>query len=100
MRYDGVPCLYLIEPEAMSNPELMSRIRKVLKDHGRLSKDIDGLDEGADLNQAGLTSHASVNVMLALEGEFDIEFPDAMLKRNVFSSLASIGAALQELNAS
>lgn len=83
----------------MSN-ELMPRIRKILKDHGRLSKDIESLSDDADLSQAGLTSHASVNVMLALEGEFDIEFPDAMLKRNVFSSLASINAALVELNAS
>jgi acyl carrier protein len=84
----------------MSNSELSSRIRTVLKDHGRLSKDVDSLNDDTDLSQAGLTSHASVNVMLALEGEFDIEFPDAMLKRNVFSSIASIGAALEELNAS
>jgi len=83
----------------MSN-ELMPRIRNILKEHGRLSKDITSLGDDADLSQAGLTSHASVNVMLALEGEFDIEFPDAMLKRNVFSSPAAIQAALVELNAS
>ena len=35
-----------------------------------------------------MTSHASVNVMLALEGEFEIEFPDHMLKRSVFESIA------------
>ena len=51
----------------------------------------------ADLYEAGMTSHASVNVMLALEGEFDIEFPDHMLKRSVFDSIASISAALSEL---
>ncbi len=83
----------------MSNTELLPRIRRVLKEHGRLSKDIDTLAVDDDLNQAGMTSHASVNVMLALEGEFDIEFPDAMLKRNVFSSLSTIQAALTELNA-
>ena len=79
--------------------DLMSRIRRVLKEHGRLSKDVDALAADADLYQAGMTSHASVNVMLALEGEFDVEFPDAMLKRNVFNSLSSIQAALTELNA-
>jgi acyl carrier protein len=83
----------------MSNTELMPRIRRVLKEHGRLSKDIETLGADDDLTQAGMTSHASVNVMLALEGEFDIEFPDAMLKRNVFSSLSTIQAALTELNA-
>ena len=45
----------------------------------------------------GMTSHASVNVMLALEGEFDIEFPDHMLKRSVFESIAAMRAAIDEL---
>jgi acyl carrier protein len=46
-----------------------------------------------------MTSHASVNVMLALEDAFDLEFPDRMLKRSVFESIASIRAALEELDA-
>jgi len=77
----------------------LTKIRNILKEHGRLSKDAESLDPSADLYQAGMTSHASVNVMLALEGEFDVEFPDAMLKRNVFNSIASINAALSELQA-
>jgi acyl carrier protein len=44
-----------------------------------------------------MTSHASVNVMLALEAQFDVEFPDAMLKRGVFSSIATIRDALESL---
>jgi acyl carrier protein len=76
-----------------------NKIRDILHAHGRLSKDPQMLDPQADLYQAGMTSHASVNVMLALEGEFDIEFPDHMLKRNVFNSIASIRAALEELQA-
>jgi acyl carrier protein len=38
-----------------------------------------------------------VNVMLGLEGAFDVEFPDHMLKRNVFNSIATIRAAIMEL---
>jgi acyl carrier protein len=72
-------------------------IRRILKDHGRLSRDPETLRPDADLYEAGMTSHASVNVMLALEGEFDIEFPDHMLKRSVFDSIASISAAIAEL---
>ncbi len=81
----------------MSNDELTGRIRQILKEHGRLNKDPDALPEDADLYQAGMTSHASVNVMLALEGEFDIEFPDHMLKRNVFDCIGSIKSAVGEL---
>ena len=74
-------------------------IRDVLRDHARLKDDAATLDESADLYQSGMTSHASVNVMLALEGAFDVEFPDHMLKRTVFSSIASIRQALNELSA-
>ncbi len=78
---------------------MIEDIRAILKEHGRLSVDIATLGDDADLYQAGLTSHASVNVMLALEGKFDIEFPDRMLKRGVFESLSSIRAAIEELTA-
>ncbi|HEX5353337.1 MAG TPA: acyl carrier protein [Rhodanobacteraceae bacterium] len=77
--------------------DTQGRIRAVLRQHGRLARDIDTLDDNADLYQAGMTSQASVNVMLALEGEFDVEFPDAMLKRSVFESIAAIASALDSL---
>ena len=76
---------------------LAEEIRRVLRDHARLPIDVDSLDDQADLFRAGMSSHASVNVMLALEDAFDIEFPDSMLKRSVFESVAGIDAALQEL---
>jgi acyl carrier protein len=83
----------------MSTEESVQIIRRILKEHGRLSRDIDTLGPESDLYEAGMTSHASVNVMLALEGEFDIEFPDHMLKRSVFESVAAINAAIGELQA-
>lgn len=51
---------------------------------------IESLADDADLYAAGLTSRASVHVMLALEDEFDIEIPDHMLNRHTFQSVASI----------
>lgn len=77
--------------------QITETIRRILKEHGRLASDVDLLMSNADLHQAGMTSHASVNVMLALEGEFDIEFPDHMLTRAVFSSIDSMSAAVREL---
>jgi acyl carrier protein len=76
---------------------MSDRIRKIIADHGRLPVDAHSLDEQADLYRAGMTSHASVSVMLALEDTFDIEFPDAMLKRSSFESISSIAAALTKL---
>jgi acyl carrier protein len=74
-------------------------IRKIIAEHARLSVDVPGLTEDTDLYHAGMTSHASVNVMLALEDHFDIEFPDRMLKRSVFESISAIEQALNELRA-
>jgi acyl carrier protein len=76
-----------------------SEIRAVLRDHARLPVDVESLGTDADLFAAGMSSHASVNVMLALEDTFDVEFPDAMLKRSVFESIAAIDAAVSELRA-
>ena len=76
---------------------MTEKIRQTINDHARLPIDADTLADDADLYQAGMTSHASVSVMLALEDAFDIEFPDRMLRRSVFESIASIRAALSEL---
>jgi acyl carrier protein len=83
----------------MTDTDTTQTIRRILKEHGRLSKDVATLAPESDLYEAGLTSHASVNVMLALEGEFEIEFPDHMLKRSVFESIAAISEAVGELQA-
>ena len=72
-------------------------IRRILAAHGRLPADVEHLVREADLYAAGMTSHASINVMLALEEYFDVEFPDRMLTRAVFASIASICDALSEL---
>ena len=77
--------------------EITTKIRQILIEHGRLAKDVAAMPDDSDLYQAGMTSHASVNVMLALEGNFDLEFPDHMLKRSVFESMAAMRDAIQEL---
>ncbi|MGO9751181.1 MAG: acyl carrier protein [Solirubrobacteraceae bacterium] len=74
-----------------------AKIRRVLAEHARLSIAAQTIGDDTDLFQAGMTSHASVNVMLALEDAFDIEFPDAMLKRSVFETVDSIAFAIEQL---
>ena len=78
---------------------MTDEIRTIIKQHGRLASDADSLANDADLYQAGMSSHARINVMLALENHFDVELPDRMLTRSVFESIASIEAALTELRA-
>ena len=77
--------------------DVIDVIRTILRDHGRLQAEAIRVGAGDDLYAAGMSSHASVNVMLALEAAFDIEFPDRMLKRSVFQSIDAIKAAVTEL---
>ena len=79
--------------------DLEPQIRSVLREHARLNRDVEQLAPDTDLYQSGMTSHASVNVMLALESAFGVEFPDEMLKRSVFSTIGAIRQALTELRA-
>ena len=73
------------------------RVRDVVAAHARLAVDVTTLSDSDDLYRAGMTSHASVNLMLALEDEFGIEFPDRLLRRQTFSSVDEICGALDEL---
>jgi len=79
---------------------MRQRVRQILSEHGRLTGAIDQLSDSSDLYAAGLTSLATVSLMLALEEGFEIEFPDAMLSRKTFTSIDSLVAAVQTLRAS
>jgi acyl carrier protein len=73
------------------------QIRQILAAHGRIPVEVETLSDNDDLFEAGMTSHANVNVMLALEDAFDIEFPEAMLRRSTFASVAAIREAVTGL---
>jgi acyl carrier protein len=75
------------------------KIRDILSQHGRLPVPVERLADGADLYNAGLTSLATVGLMLALEDQLEIEFPDSMLGRKTFRSIEAIAEAVEQLRA-
>jgi len=72
-------------------------IRDLLKKHAGLPVNVDELAGGADLYAAGLSSFASVQLMLALEENFDIEFPDSLLNRKSFQSIEAIERSVDSI---
>jgi acyl carrier protein len=72
-------------------------IRKLIDEHGRLSVPASSLKDDQDLYETGLTSFAAVQLMLGLEDAFDIEFPERMLNRRSFASIATIASCISEL---
>jgi len=73
------------------------QIRRIVAAHARLQADVNTLDDDSDLYEAGLTSLSTVNLMLALEEHFDVEFLDRMLKRRTFQSIRTLSEAVGEL---
>jgi acyl carrier protein len=73
------------------------KIRALIQKHCELPVDALTLSDQQDLYAAGLTSLASVRLMLALEENFNIEFPDNLLNRKTFSSIKHISDAITEL---
>jgi len=76
---------------------MQDRIRDVLAAHGQMEVDPREVDDQADLYELGLTSLASVNVMLALEDAFDIEFPEEVVKKSTFASVRNIEQVVEGL---
>lgn len=77
---------------------MIEQVRDIVRAMGFLGERAATLDADADLYELGMTSFASVQLMLALEEAFDVEFPERMLNRRTFASLAAIVAALGELS--
>jgi acyl carrier protein len=75
----------------------VEKVREILAQHGRLSVAVDQLADNADLYNAGLTSLATVGLMLAIEDQFNIEFPDNLLSRKTFGSINAILDAVTQL---
>lgn len=74
-----------------------STIREILSKFGQLPVPVDSIADEADLYAAGLSSFASVQLMLGLEDAFDIEFPDSMLNRKSFASISAIEATVKTI---
>ena len=70
------------------------QIREILTSHGRLPVDVTTLQNNSDLYDAGLTSLITVNLLLAVEDHFDVEFPDELLSRRTFQSIDALSEAV------
>jgi acyl carrier protein len=76
---------------------MLDQIRELVVAHAGLPADV-VLDEDTDLYRAGMKSFSSVQLMLALEETFDIEFPEDMLNRATFRSIGAIQRAVASLS--
>ncbi len=79
---------------------MKDEIRDAIDAHAGLASTDARLEDDTDLYRAGMKSFASVQLMLALEDTFEIEFPETMLTRATFRSPAAIEQAVRILKTS
>ncbi len=72
-------------------------IKDILRQNEAMSGLVDTLGENDDLFEKGLDSFGSVQLMLALEERFDVEFPDSLLNRRSFSTIRTIRETVTKL---
>lgn len=65
-------------------------IRNIIATTAKLQVDISELSDDGNLYDAGLTSLNTVNLMLAIEDQFDIEFDDDSLNRETFKTVNAL----------
>ena len=76
---------------------LEKQIRALLTRHGRLTVEVSALSAASDLYEAGLTSLVTVNLLLAIEDHFEVEFPDELLSRRTFQSIGALVKAVEDV---
>jgi acyl carrier protein len=79
-------------------PAMMEKIRDLIDQHAGLPQGAAEIGDDTDLYRQGMKSFASVQLMLAIEEAFDIEFPEEMLNRATFRSAAAIARAVESLS--
>ena len=77
---------------------MMEKIRELIEQHAGLPPGAGEVADDTDLYRAGMKSFASVQLMLAIEETFEIEFPEEMLNRATFRSAGAIAQAVEQLS--
>lgn len=85
-----------LPPEGRLFDVQLEKIRELIAQHAGIPAGAATGDDD-DLYRAGMKSFASVQLMLALEEAFEIEFPEEMLNRATFRSATAIARAVSAL---
>ncbi|WIG95678.1 phosphopantetheine-binding protein [Myxococcus sp. SDU36] len=81
----------------MTTEEMRSRLVEVLREFLPRVAPGEPVEMARPLNELGLDSMSAINLMLALEGAFDISFPDALLTAETFHTAATLESTVHHL---
>ena len=79
------------------SPTIEDTVRELLAELLQPGAQSSALAATDDLYAAGLSSLATVDLMLAIEDRFDIEFTNTWLNRRTFASIAALSNAVRHM---
>lgn len=78
-----------------NSAEIEDELREIVRTQGKLKVPAARIQLDDDLYRLGMSSLATVNVMLAIETRFDIEIPERALNRETFRTIAALAALVR-----
>lgn len=81
----------------MPDPNTLATIKDLVVEHVEPIDSVDELADDAVLRDLGMDSMSALNLMLDLEEEFDVQFPEELLTDETFRSAASLAEAIEML---
>jgi acyl carrier protein len=70
------------------------RLEQLVRPRLRFLKAADSLNADDNLGELGLDSMASVELLVEIEDQFDVQIPDEFLEENTFQSLNTLSELL------
>lgn len=76
---------------------VITSVRKIVQTLEDFASSSTPIGDTTSLYDAGLSSYGTVNLMLAIETEFNIQFPDTLLTRKTFETITSVAGVVESL---
>lgn len=73
---------------------MKTHVRRILRQTACLAVSVDTLNDQDCLYAAGLSSLGAVRVMMAIEDEFAVEIPGALITHEMFESIDSLASVI------
>jgi acyl carrier protein len=75
----------------------LEKLKACMLEHLKLVQSVDKIHDDAELTGLGLDSMAATNLMIDIEDEFGITFPDDLLTPETFRTVTTLNSAIQQL---
>jgi acyl carrier protein len=76
---------------------ILDQLKNRMLEHLKLLTSVEQIDDNAELTRLGLDSMAATNLMIDIEDDFGVQFPDNLLTPETFRTPLTLEAAIQSL---